>query len=392
MDPVSNPYRPGAGARPPALIGREELIERFGVTIRRTLRGRPDKSLMPIGLRGVGKTVLLNRFSEIAEDEGFYIGFIEAPETKDFRALLSSHLRRILLEMRARKPTAAILRALRILKAFTIQTPDGSSFSIDVEPLLGQGDTGILAEDVTSLLVAVGEAAASQGRGTLLAVDEVQYLSSEELGALISAVHRTVQRDLPVLLAGAGLPQLPGLAGEAKSYAERLFDFPVIDSLDASEAMAALSIPAEAEGVEFETAALRYMVKEAEGYPYFIQEWGFRVWNHAEGPRVSLANAREVRDEVVRQLDRNFFLVRFDRLTPKEKEYLRAMAELGPGPHRSGDIAGCLGVRVESVAPRRSGLIRKGMIYSPAHGDTAFTVPLFDQYLKRAMPDWRPAF
>lgn len=390
MDPVANPYRPGAGARPPALLGRDELIDRFGVTVRRALKGRPDKSLMPIGLRGVGKTVLLNRFIEIARAEGFKIGFIEAPETKEFRLLLAAHLRTILLELRGTKPTEAILKALRVLKAFTIQTADGTSYSIDVEPLIGHGDSGILAEDVTSLLVSAGEAARSQDRGLLLAIDEVQYLTAEELGALISAVHRTAQLDLPVILAGAGLPQLPGLAGEAKSYAERLFDFPMIGSLEQDEAMAALSIPAANEGVEFEDRALIHIVRQAEGYPYFLQEWGFRVWNYAEASPITLIDVEHVQDEVVRQLDQNFFLVRFDRLTPKEKEYLRAMAELGSGPHRSGDIAACLAVKVESVAPRRSALIGKGMIYSPAHGDTAFTVPLFDQYLKRAMPGWEP--
>jgi AAA ATPase domain len=390
MDPVLNPFRPGAGAKPPALLGRDELIDRFGVTLRRTLRGRPDKSLMPIGLRGVGKTVLLNRFAEMASQEGFEVGFIEAPETRNFRSLLATHVRAILLKLRSSGPTAAIFRALGVLRAFSLQTPDGSSFSIDVEPLLGRGDSGILSEDVTELLVAAGEAAASRQVGVLLAVDEVQYLSMEELGALITALHRCVQRDLPVLLAGAGLPQLPGLAGEAKSYAERLFDFPQIGSLPEEDALAALAIPARDEGVEIEDAALRFMVDRSEGYPYFIQEWGYRVWNYADGPAISRTDARGVEAEVIRQLDANFFLVRFDRLTPKEKEYLRAMAELGAGPHRSGDIASALGVRVESVAPRRSGLIVKGMIYSPAHGDTAFTVPLFDHYLRRAMPDWRP--
>ena len=390
MDELSNPYRPGAGAQPPALIGRDELIHRFGVTLRRALAGKPGKSLMPIGLRGVGKTVLLNRFSEIAENEGFRWAYIEAPETKDFRLLLAIHLRKILLQLHRTGPTEAILKALRNLKAFSVHLSDGSSLTLDVEPLLGQADSGILAEDVTDLLVSVGEAAKSRRSGFLLAIDEVQYLSVDEMAALIMAVHRTTQSNLPVVLAGVGLPQLPGIAGDAKSYAERLFDFPEIGSLTRDDAAAALLIPAQEADVTFENEALFKIVDAAHGYPYFLQEWGYHVWNSAKSSPISMHDVSSAQSAVIRQLDQNFFLVRYDRLTPKEKEYLRAMAHLGPGPHRSGDIANCMGVKVEAVAPRRSALIVKGMIYSPAHGDTAFTVPLFDEYLKRALPGWHP--
>ena len=260
--------------------------------------------------------------------------------------------------------------------------------ALDVDALKGEADSGVLSQDLPDLFVAVGEAVAHQETGLLLAIDEVQYLSGDELGALITAIHRTSQRDLPVVLVGAGLPQLPGLAGDAKSYAERLFDFPEVGSLAASQAADALLIPANKLDVDFTDDAVRQIVEEAHGYPYFLQEWGYHVWNHAPTQVITLDDVRSVRPSVIDQLDRNFFLVRFDRLTPKEKEYLRAMAELGPGPHRSGDIAARLGVKVESIAPRRSDLIVKGMVYSPAHGDTAFTVPMFDEYLKRAMPDW----
>jgi AAA ATPase-like protein len=387
MDELRNPYRPGAGTPPPALIGRDELINRFGVIIRRALIGRPDKSLMPIGLRGVGKTVLLNRFCEIAGQEGFATAFIEAPETGDFRTLLAMKLRRVLLDLRRNRVTEAVLKALKVLKAFSLQLPDGPSMTLDVEPLLGSADSGILAEDVTDLLIAVGQATRSCSIGFLLAIDEVQYLKTEELAALIMAVHRTAQLNLPVVLAGAGLPQLPGLAGEAKSYAERLFDYPSVGELGKEDAAAALLIPAQAAGADFEPEALKRIVREARGYPYFLQEWGYRVWSTAEGPLIRASDVDAARAAVINQLDKNFFLVRYDRLTPMEKQYLRAMAELGPGPHRSGDIAACLKVKVESVAPRRSALITKGMIYSPAHGDTAFTVPLFDEYLKRVLPE-----
>ena len=388
MDELENPYRPGAGTPPPALVGRDPLLEHFGTLMRRALAGRPGKSVMPIGLRGVGKTVLLNRFATIATTEGLKVVFIESPENGDLRAMLARHLRRVLLEMDQTRVTAKVTRALRVLKSFTATTADGTTFSIDIDALAGVADSGDLAEDITDLLVAVGEATRDHASGLLLCVDEVQYLSGTELGALISAIHRTSQRDLPVVLVGAGLPQLPGLAGDAKSYAERLFEFPTIDSLSDPDATQALTRPANERGVLFTDTAVSAVLEATEGYPYFLQEWGYHLWNAARTPEITAELAEAIRPAVVDHLDRNFFLVRFDRLTPKEKDYLRAMAALGPGPHRSGDIARELGVKVESVAPRRGGLIAKGMVYSPAHGDTAFTVPLFDQFLRRQMPDW----
>ncbi|MBU1228178.1 MAG: ATP-binding protein [Actinobacteria bacterium] len=386
MDRLDNPYRPGAGTPPPALIGRDELIDSFAVTLRRALRRRPGKSLLLTGLRGVGKTVLLNRFAEIAADEGLKVGFIEAPETGDFRTQLAVRTRKILLELSQGPAKRAVQKALGVLRSFTLQLPDGSSISLGVEALPGHGDSGLLSEDLTDVLVASGEAAAESSSGLVLAVDEVQYLTSEELAALITAIHRTTQLNLPVVLVGAGLPQLPGLAGEAKSYAERLFEFPSVDSLPPGEAVEAIVIPANELDVDYTEDASSLVVAESHGYPYFLQEWGFHVWNDAPRSPITADDVRSVRSSVIATLDRNFFLVRLDRLTPKEKEYLRAMAELGAGPHRSGDIAAQLGVRVESVAPRRSGLIGKGMIYSPAHGDTAFTVPLFDEFMLRAVP------
>ena len=390
MDPLDNPYRPGAGTPPPALLGRDALIDAFGVTVRRAVSGMPGKSLMPIGLRGVGKTVLLNRFGEIAGDAGMTTAFIEAPETGDFRMLLAIRIRKILLGLERSGPTRAALRALRVLKTFALQLPDGTRIAIDVDALAGEADSGDLSSDLTDLLVATGEAAGDRSAGLLLAIDEVQYLKGEELGALISAIHRTTQLSLPVTLVGAGLPQLPGLAGEAKSYAERLFDFPLIGSLDDEDARGAIAIPAQERGAQITDGALDLILAESQGYPYFLQEWGYHVWNDAAGSPIAEDDVRSVRPIVLDQLDRNFFLVRADRLTPRERDYLRAMAELGPGPHRSGDIAATLGVKVESVAPRRSQLISKGMIFSPAHGDTAFTVPLFDDYLRRTMPTWTP--
>ncbi|HVE47305.1 MAG TPA: AAA family ATPase [Acidimicrobiales bacterium] len=389
MDPLDNPYRPGAGTPPPALLGRDALINTFAITVRRAVSGIPGKSLMPIGLRGVGKTVLLNRFGEIALDAGMTTAFIEAPETGDFRMLLAVRIRKILLELERSGPTRAALRALRVLKTFTLQLPDGSRIALDVDTMTGEADSGDLASDLTDLLVATGQAAKDRSAGLLLAIDEVQYLEAEELAALISAVHRTTQLSLPVVLVGAGLPQLPGLAGQAKSYAERLFDFPMIGSLSDDDARGAIAIPAEERGAGITDDGLDVILAESKGYPYFLQEWGYHVWNNATGTPITSDDVTSVRPLVLDQLDRNFFLVRADRLTPREREYLRAMAELGAGPHRSGDVAGMLGVKVESVAPRRSQLISKGMIFSPAHGDTAFTVPLFDEYLRRTMPRWQ---
>ncbi len=386
MDAFDNPFRPGAGTPPPALVGRDELVEKYDVALRRALTGRPGKSLMPIGLRGVGKTVLLNRFQEIARDRGLHIAFIEASESGDFKRLLVTRLRSVLLELDQGPVSRAVKRALGILKSFTYTLPDGTSISLDVDAVAGSADSGVLSEDMSDLLRALGEAAQDRNSGVLIAIDEVQYLDATELAAIISAIHRTVQLSLPVILVGAGLPQLPGLAGTAKSYAERLFDFPRIGSLEANDARTVLSQPAAEQDVTFTNEALDELVHITHGYPYFLQEWGYHVWNAAPRSPITLEDVRLAAPDVQHQLDNNFFLVRMDRLTPAEKQYLQAMAELGPGPHRSGDIANKLGVKVESVAPRRSVLIQKGMVYSPAHGDTAFTVPLFDEFLRRDAP------
>jgi hypothetical protein len=386
VDRFQNPFSPGAGTEPPAFIGRDSLIESYDVALRRAIDGRPGKSMMPIGLRGVGKTVLLNRFDGMAQAHGLVAALIEASDTGDFRKVLAARLRSILFELDRETVSAKVKRALGVLKAFTYTLPDGSSISLNVDAVLGSADSGLLAEDLTALLVAVGEAAHDRSRGLMLAIDEVQYLSAEELGALISAIHRTVQLGLPVILVGAGLPQLPGLAGNAKSYAERLFDFPEIGSLEAPHAKAALEVPVRAQGVEFESVALEALLSYTQGYPYFLQEWGYTVWNAAPQSPITIDDIARAAPVVQEQLDKNFFRVRMDRLTPAEKEYLTAMADLGPGPHRSGDIANALGVKVASVAPRRSGLIKKGMLYSPAYGDTAFTVPMFDEFLRRTRP------
>ena len=345
MDPVLNPYAPGAGTPPPELSGREELREKVRVALERVRRGRPAKSVLMVGLRGVGKTVLLDRMREDAESTGIQTIRIEAPEDRSLPAILAPQLRLALLKLSRNEQAREV----------------------------------------------VGEAARKAKTALILFVDELQYVQEEELAALIVALHRAAQRRLPVTLVGAGLPQLRGRMGRAKSYAERLFDFPEIGPLPPPAAKLAISKPARDEGVELETEALDRIVRETHGYPYFLQEWGKHVWDTAERSPISSNDVEVASESAIAALDESFFRVRFDRLTPIEKKYLRAMAELGPGPHRSGDIADQLNRRVTSLGPTRNNLISKGMVWSPSHGDTAFTVPLFDEFMVRIMPadDWR---
>lgn len=281
-------------------------------------------------------------------------------------------------------------RGLRVLKSFfngiKLKYQD-IEIGIDIDPEAGAADSGDLEADLSALFLALGEAAADRGTAVALIVDELQYLSEEELSALIMAMHQISQRQLPVVLIGAGLPQLVALAGRAKSYAERLFQFPELGPLQPEYAAAALQEPVTEQNVRFTDEALQEIIRQTEGYPYFLQERGYQAWNLASQSPIGVDTIRQATDESIKRLDTNFFRVRFDRLTPREKEYLRALAELGEGPHRSGDVADQLDVKVQSVAPVRNSLIKKGMIYNPAHGDTAFTVPLFGDFMKRIMPD-----
>jgi len=385
MDETENPYVPGAGVPPPALIGRAGLLESIRIALARIKAGRHARSIMPTGLRGVGKTVLLNRFTDEAEKLGFQTAFIESSENGAFPTVLAASVRRMILDLnRGEGMSAAAKRALRVFKSFSVTLgAEGLKFAIDVDAEAGVADTGDLALDFTDLFIALGEAAIDRKTGILIAVDELQYLKEEDFAALIMAIHRTSQKQLPIILVGAGLPQLPALAGNAKSYAERLFSFPIVGPLSPDDARKAIAEPAALGGVEFSSEALDEIVRVTEGYPYFLQEWAYVVWNHASVSPIQKSDVTEAEGEVLRRLDESFFRVRFDRLTPKEKNYLRAMAELGPGSHRSGDIAAIIGANVASVAPLRERLIRKGMIYSPSHGDTAFTVPLFDSFMRR---------
>ncbi|HWJ33919.1 MAG TPA: ATP-binding protein [Steroidobacteraceae bacterium] len=390
MDPRRNPYAPGAGAPPPELAGRDALIERAAVALDRIREGRHDKSLILVGLRGVGKTVLLNRIQIDAEARGIHGVRLEAPEDRSLPGILAPSMRAALLKLdRMKAATAGGKKALRALAGFigAMKVKFGDvEVGVDVEPEKGLADTGDLDVDLTDLLLTVGAAARERSTAFVIFVDELQYVQEDQLAALITALHRCAQSQLPITLIGAGLPQLVGRTGRAKSYAERLFDFPEIGPLDDAAARLALTAPAEKEGVAFTSKALDAILQQTKGYPYFLQEWGKHAWSVARASPIGTEHVREANMQALAELDASFFRVRFDRLTPAEKHYLRAMAELGPGPHRSGDIAEQLGRKVNSLGPARSALISKGMVYSPDHGDTAFTVPLFDQFMKRMIP------
>lgn len=392
MDPIKNPFSPGAGSPPPELVGRGPILEQARILLGRIRHKRAEKSLLLTGLRGVGKTVLLNEIDRLAREEGYRTIFVEAHEDKPLGPCIAPYLRTLLFDLdRLAGASDKVKRGLRVLRSFLaglqIAYKD-ITIGLDVDAEQGSADSGDLEIDLPNLFVAVAEAAKDRGTAVAVLIDEIQYFGRKELGALIMAMHRLQQRQLPLVLLGAGLPILPGLAGESKSYAERLFSFPDIGALSEDDSAKALREPAAAAGVIFEEDALREVYRLTRGYPYFLQEWGYQAWNLAPASPINIHIVRDASGTVTPRLDQNFFRVRFDRLTPGEKKFLRGMAELGAGPHRTGDIANMLGVEVTGLGPVRARLIKKGMIYSPAHGGMAFTVPLFDEFMIRAIPDF----
>ncbi len=348
-----------------------------------------------VGLRGVGKTVLLDRMRDDAEAAGIHTMRIEAPERRSLPALLAPQLRQSLLRLsRTEKAYDLAKRALQGLAGFAKAlkvTYNDIEVGIDFAPEPGLADNGDLEHDLQALFEAAGEAGKAADTALILFIDELQYVEEQQLASLITALHRCAQRGLPLTVVGAGLPQLRGRMGRAKSYAERLFDFPEIGPLSPENAKAAIAKPAAHRGVEIAEDALELIVQQTRGYPYFLQEWGKHAWDTAAQSPITRTDVQTATLSVIAALDESFFRVRFDRLTPVEKLYLRAMAELGAGPHRSGDIAKILHRKVTALGPTRNQLISKGMIWSPNHGDTAFTVPLFDEFMRRIMPgdDWR---
>jgi hypothetical protein len=386
MDPVRNPFAPGAGSQPPELAGRDEIISAAAIALQRVLIGRHDKSQILLGLRGTGKTVLLNKIEELAESHGHVTSFIEAPERKHLADLLYAKIHHVLRKLSmvesAKAKAHVAMRALRSFAGvFKISVGDAS---LSVDPEAGVADSGILEYDLSDLFVRVGETAKASERAWTLFIDEVQYLSEDDLSALIVAIHRVNQKQLPVMFFGAGLPQIAALAGDAKSYAERLFDYPPVGPLDKEAAIAAIRQPIEDEGESISDEAMEEIVKQTEGYPYFLQEWGHQAWNGAVGSPINTEDIRAASSLALKRLDEGFFRVRFDRLTPKEREYVIAMASVGSrGPYRSSDVADKLGESIQKLGPRRARIIHKGMIYSQAHGDIDFTVPMFAVYLQR---------
>lgn len=391
MDPLRNPYTPNAGAEPPVVLGRDDQLATFALLLARMAAGRTEQSMIITGLRGVGKTVLLSRFRREALKQRWVIIENEVSKHDDaaFRRDLVADFRTALFELSPRvRWGERIKRAAAVLKAFSLSVdPDGAlTVGMDIDVAEGHADTGNLHRDLSDLFVAVGEAAREADRGVVLLYDEVQFLTRVQLEALIAALHKTVQRGLPVTMVGAGLPQIAELAGDAKSYAERLFKFPRIGSLEPDDARRALEEPAASESASFSAAALDAAVAVTEGYPYFIQELGYAAWGVAEGPHISRADIDAALPLYESKLDSSFFRVRLDRATDLQRVYLRAMAELGAAPQKAADVAAKMGRTSPQVAPTRAELIAMGLLYTPEHGYAAFTAPHFDSFMKRAVP------
>jgi hypothetical protein len=389
MDPRDNPYTPNAGARPPAMVGREDELAAFDVLLARLARGSTDQSVIITGLRGVGKTVLLGEFRIRAEAQGWIAVEAEITRHPDFGLRMAQLTRRALLQLapKARWKDRA-RRAAGVLKSFTITVSSNGALTagLDVEAAEGMADTGEIVQDLADLVVALGEVAKESGRGVVFLFDEIQHLPRVDFEALIAALHKSVQHALPITFVGAGLPQMPRLAGEAKSYSERLFRFPSIGRLPHEQALRALVQPASDLGVAITGEAADEIVAFTEGYPYFIQEYGRIVWDEAVDAPISAADVAAVRPLVAAKLDGSFFRVRAERTTPLELSYLRAMAELGAEPQKAGEVAAVLKRGAAQVGPTRARLIEKGLLYTPGYGLAAFTVPQFDKYLLRTMP------
>lgn len=391
MDRVRNPFTPGAGSRPPLLVGRDVQLDAMSVAVQRMDLRRFERSILLTGLRGVGKTVLLNEFGLIAQEHGWVHEHLEATEDTRVAGGVATLARRVLLELslkeRVKDRARSALGALRTFVKVHVPTGDGGGLTIDLEPRPGLADSGDLDGDLGGVFREVGETARVGGTGVLLTVDELQYLSKGELGALIVGLHRVSQLGLPLLVAGAGLPSLPGLAGEARSYAERLFSYVEVDSLSHDDARRALVQPVESEGAAWAPSAVDQVIDRTEGYPYFLQEFGKQAWNIADGPTITMADVQASVTLAVDELDRGFFRARIDKTTDAEREYLRAMASLDlPGPYRSGDVSAALGKKTTQTGPVRDSLIKRGLLYAPRHGFLSFTVPMFDQFIRRALP------
>lgn len=391
MQALTNPYTPNAGAEPQAVVGRDDQLDSFDLLLARIERGRTEQSMIATGLQGVGKTVLLGQFRSKALAREWVVVELEVSKNdeSEFRRVIATRLRTALFELSPKaRWNEKFKHAAAVLRSFTVSVdPNGVwSAGLDVDAAEGFADHANLALDLTDVFLAVGHAAAEQGRGVVLLFDEVQFLNKHQLEALIEALHKMVQRKLPITMVGAGLPQIAELAGDAKSYAERLFKFPAIGVLSADDAKEALVRPAEDEGVQYDAAALDEAVAITGGYPYFLQELGYAVWSVAEGPIITREDIRLTLPGYEAKLDESFFRVRLDRATELQRAYLRAMAQLGPEPQKAADVAEVMDRTSQNLAPTRAELINMGLLYTPEHGYAAFTVPHFDRFILRAIP------
>lgn len=392
MDPRLNPYTPNAGARPVAVVGRADQLESFDVLLHRLAKGRTEQSMIVTGLRGVGKTVLLGEFRSIALSADWVVVEMEVSKHDDerFRDDIAAKLAIALLELSPKaRWTQRFHRAVEALKSFSVRVDASGNLSagLDLKPSETLAVHGDLAADFTDVLVALGDAAKDAKKGIAILVDEVQFLSPSQLEAVIAAVHKTVQRALPVTMVGAGLPQIAELAGDAKSYAERLFRFPTIGHLAEEDARQALVEPAAEEGVAFTDGALELALEMTGCYPYFLQELGYAAWGVAESSPITRRDVEDASAVYEAKLDSSFFRVRLDRCSELQRAYLRAMAELGPEPQKAADVARLLDRESTQVAPTRSELVSMGLLFTPEHGYAAFTVPHFDLFMRRSIPE-----
>ncbi len=382
-----NPYTPDSGARPRALTGRERELAHLRSIIAQLSTGGTEKHVLITGLRGVGKTVLLNEFEGLCEEAGWPAEAKEVGRNSSIATLVGRAARRAMLQMSVRKRAGERLRqALRVLKAFEVTLPGEVSFKLDVDAAVGHADSGDLADDLRDVLSAVGHAAAETGVGFALILDEVQNLDQNDYEALIMALHRSKQKNLPVSFVGAGLPLIPALTAEAKSYAERMFIYPTIGALTDTDARDALILPARSQDVEWEEEALTRALSYTEGYPYFLQEYGRRAWAQGDGQWITAKDAATALVLVEDDLDENFFEGRIGRLTDAEKLYVAAMADLGDGPQPSAAVAARLGRTPKSVSPQRDALIGNAVIFAPRHGLIDFTVPHCGAFIRRRYP------
>jgi len=391
MKALTNPYTPNAGAEPQAVVGRDDQLESFTLLLARIEAGRTEQSMIITGLRGVGKTVLLGQFRTKALERDWVVVELEVSKNdeSEFRRDMASRLRTALFELSPRaRWTERFRHAAAVLQSLTLSVDAKGTWSagLDVDAVEGFADHQNLALDLTDVFLAIGQAASEGGRGVVLLFDEIQFLNKQQLEAVIEALHKMVQRKLPITLVGAGLPQIAELAGDAKSYAERLFTFPAIDVLAPEDARTALSRPAQDEGARYTDEALSEAVTITGGYPYFLQELGYAVWTVAEGPVISRDDVLAAVPGYEAKLDESFFRVRLDRATALQRSYLRAMAQLGPQPHKASDVAEVMRRTSQNLAPTRAELINMGLLYTPEHGYAAFTVPHFDRFIMRAVP------